>query len=315
MGKKVLITDKVHDLLIEGMEAIGFEVHYDTSIDMDTLPEMIHKYDGIIINSKIKMMKPLIDKGIKLKFIARLGSGMEIIDVPYAKLKGITAINSPEGNRNAVAEHAIGLLLCLANKLYKANFEVKNFIWKREENRGFELEGKTIGIIGLGNTGETLAKKLSSWQLNILSYDKYREHYGPELSFISRVNLEDILNEADIITLHLPLTQETKYLVDKKFLQKCRKKPIIINTSRGEVVKTEDLILAIKENLISGACMDVFENEKVETYTESEKMMYRQLFDFENVMVSPHIAGWTKESLEKIATVTLEKIKRAMAGE
>jgi D-3-phosphoglycerate dehydrogenase / 2-oxoglutarate reductase len=315
MGKKVLITDKVHDLLVHGMEAMGFEVHYDTSIDMDILPGIIHEYDGIIINSKIKMMKPIIDKGTKLKFISRLGSGMEIIDVPYAKSKGIVPINSPEGNRNAVAEHAIGMLLSLANKLYKANAEVKNFIWKREENRGFELEGKTIGIIGLGNTGESLARKLSSWQLNILSFDKYRVDYGPDLSFVSRVNLEDILNEADIITLHLPLTQETKYLVDKNFLQKCRKKPVIINTSRGEVVKTEDLIFALKENLISGACLDVFENEKVETYTESEKRMYQQLFDFENVMVSPHIAGWTKESLEKIAMVTLEKIKRAMAGQ
>lgn len=314
MGKKVLITDKVHDLLVDGMQSLGFEVHYDTSVDMNVLEGIIHEYDGIIINSKIKMMQPMIDRGIKLKFIARLGSGMEIIDVNYARSKGIAAINSPEGNRNAVAEHAIGMLLGLANKLYKANAEVKNFIWNREENRGFELEGKTMGIIGLGNTGEMVAKKMSSWQLNILSYDKYRAHYGPELSFVSRVNLEDILNEADIITLHLPLTQETKYLVDKNFLQMCRKKPVIINTSRGEVVKTEDLIEAIQKNLISGACLDVFENEKAETYTESEKRMYQQLFDFENVVVSPHIAGWTKESLEKIAKVTLDKIKLAIGG-
>lgn len=312
MRGKILITDKVHQLLIDGLTGLDFEVKYDTSVDMNVLSDIIADYDGIIINSKIRMMKDMIDRGQKLKFIARLGSGMEIIDVAYAKMKGITPINSPEGNRNAVAEHAIGMLLALSNNLYKSNAEVKKLIWKREENRGFELSGKTIGIIGLGNTGECVAKKLSCWHLNILSFDKYRQEYGPDLDFVTRVNLQDILYEADFITLHLPLTDETKYLVNMEFLQKCKKKPIIVNTSRGEIVNTRDLIFALHHNFVNGACLDVFENEKADSYTESELQMYNELFAFENVVVSPHIAGWTKESLEEIARVTLEKIKGTM---
>jgi D-3-phosphoglycerate dehydrogenase len=315
MKGKILITDKVHHLLIDGLRDIGFDVVYDTSIDMLSLGNIIHEYYGIIINSKIKMMKEMIDKGVNLKFIARLGSGMEIIDTSYAISKNIVPINSPEGNRNAVAEHAIGMLLSLTNNICKANHEVKNFNWQREKNRGYELQGKTLGIIGLGNTGESLAKKLSSWQINIISYDKYRLNYSDDLSFVTRVNLDDILESSDFISLHLPLTQETKYLVNGEFLQKCRKKPIIINTSRGEIINTQDLIFALENGDISGACLDVFENEKVETYTESEKKMYHKLYHFENVIVSPHIAGWTHESLEKIALVTLNKIKMTLIND
>jgi D-3-phosphoglycerate dehydrogenase / 2-oxoglutarate reductase len=312
MLKKILITDKVHPLLIDGLKDIGYEITYDTTVDMSILPSIIHQYEGMVINSKIRMYKETIDLAPNLKFIARLGSGMEIIDVNYAKSKGIVPINSPEGNRNAVAEHAIGMMLAFSNNLIIANEEVKNFEWQREKNRGFELKGKTLGIIGLGNTGECLAKKLSSWELNILSYDKYRVDYGPELAFVQKVDLQDILNEADVITLHLPLNEDTKHMVNRDFLQKCKNKPLIVNTSRGEVVKTEDLINAIDKQIIFGACLDVFENEKVESYTDYEKMMYARLFQNKNILVSPHIAGWTKESLEGIASVLLEKIKKAV---
>lgn len=312
MHKKILITDKVHPLLIDGLKDIGYEITYDTTVDMTVLPSIIHQYEGMVINSKIRMYKETIDLAPNLKFIARLGSGMEIIDVEYAKSKGIVPINSPEGNRNAVAEHAIAMMLAFSNNLIVANEEVKNFEWHREKNRGFELKGKTLGIIGLGNTGECLAKKLSSWELNILSYDKFRTDYGPELAFIQKVDLEDILNEADVITLHLPLNDNTRHMVDWSFLQKCKNKPLIVNTSRGEIVKTEDLIIAIEKQIIFGVCLDVFENEKVDTYTEYEKNMYSRLFQNKNVLVSPHIAGWTKESLEGIASVLLEKIKKVV---
>ena len=312
MNGKILITDKVHPLLVEGLTDIGFEVNYDTSVDMTTLGAIIGLYDGIIINSKIKMYQEMIDLGTKLRFIGRLGSGMEIIDVKYASSKGILAFNTPEGNRNAVAEHAIGMMLALNNRLCIANQQVRNFIWQREDNRGFELKGKTMGIIGLGNTGESLAKKMSSWDINVISYDKYRKDYGPDLDFVRKVNLEDILNESDIITLHLPLTKETHHLVDMDFLQKCRKRPMLVNTSRGEIVKTKDLLTALDNKIIFGACLDVFENEKVETYTRDEKEMYDQLFLHKNLIVSPHIAGWTKESLEEIARLVLQKIKSAI---
>jgi D-3-phosphoglycerate dehydrogenase / 2-oxoglutarate reductase len=312
MQKRILITDKVHPLLIDGLKVMGYEIDYDTTVDMSILPSIIHQYEGMVINSKIRMYKDTIDLAKNLKFIARLGSGMEIIDVPYALSKGITPINSPEGNRNAVAEHAIGMILALYNNLFVANLQTKNFEWNREENRGFELRGKTIGIIGLGNTGESVARKLSSWQLKILSYDKYRTNYPSDLDFVQKVNLEDILSQADVISLHLPLTEETRHMINLPFLQKCKNKPLIVNTSRGEVVKTEDLIVALEKQIIFGACLDVFENEKVNTYSAGEYDMYKKLFQYKNVIASPHIAGWTKESLEGIASVLLEKIKKAV---
>jgi D-3-phosphoglycerate dehydrogenase / 2-oxoglutarate reductase len=310
--QKILITDKVHPLLIEGLNEIGYQVDYDTSIDMTTLPSIIHEYDGAVINSKIKMTKEVIDLATNLKFIGRLGSGMEIIDVPYALSKGIAPINSPEGNRNAVAEHAIGMILSFYNHLFRANIEVKNFEWHREENRGLEMKGRTIGIVGLGHTGSTLAKKLATWEMNVIAYDKYKEDFGSELSFVERVDLAAIQERAHIISFHLPLTSETKHLVDINFIKACKQKPLLVNTSRGEVVITRDLDVALKENLLLGACIDVFENEKVPTYTAEEHEIYNSLLQNDNILVSPHVAGWTKESLKRIASVLLEKIKMAL---
>ena len=312
MKPKILITDKVHPLLPQGLEKLGFDVQYDTSVEMDVLPGMLDQFTGIIINSKIRMTPDIIDRGTKLQFIGRLGSGMEIIDVPYATSKGIACLNSPEGNRDAVAEHAIGMLLAFNNHLLNADAEVRRKEWNREANRGGEIKGKTLGIIGLGNTGSSVAKKMSSWELNIISYDKYRPNSDQELPFVKRVNLEDILNQADIITLHLPLTAETRHLVNRSFFQKCKKSPVLINTSRGEVVNTYDLLEALENNWIKGACLDVFENEKPGHYSRSEEELYSRLFEHKNLIVSPHIAGWTHESLEKIASVLLEKIKNVV---
>ncbi|MBK8108911.1 MAG: hydroxyacid dehydrogenase [Saprospiraceae bacterium] len=312
MRPKILITDKVHPLLPKGLEDLGFDVQYDTSVEMDVLPAILDQYTGIVINSKIRMTPEMIDRGPSLQFIGRLGSGMEIIDVPYATSKGIACLNSPEGNRDAVAEHAIGMLLAFNNHLLRADEEVKKKEWNREANRGTEIKGKTLGIIGLGNTGSCVAKKMSSWELNIISYDKYRPNSDQELPFVQRVNLEDILNQADIITLHLPLTAETRHLVNRSFFQKCKKSPVLINTSRGEVVNTYDLLEALENNWIKGACLDVFENEKPGYYSRSEEELYCRLFEHKNLIVSPHIAGWTHESLEKIASVLLEKIKNVV---
>lgn len=307
---KVLITDKVHPIAIESLEKMGYKVNYDTSVDMNVLPAIIADYTGMIMNSKIKMDKTMIDAGVKLKFIGRLGSGMEIIDAEYARSKGIHVLNSPEGNRDAVAEHAIGMMLAFSNNLIKADYEVRNLVWQREKNRGFEIGGKVIGIIGLGNTGECFARKMSAWNTSLISYDKYRSEYSSELDYITRVDIEDILIEADIITLHLPLTKETRHMIDLNFLQKCKKQPLLINTSRGEIIDTRSLIFALEHKMICGACLDVFENEKTERYSQEEKEMYKRLFEQENIIVSPHIAGWTKESLYKIASVLIEKIRK-----
>jgi D-3-phosphoglycerate dehydrogenase len=309
---KVLITDNVHPLLINGLKELGYEVDYDTSIDMNSLRNIIHLYDGMVINSKIKMHKEMIDQGRKLKFIGRLGSGMEIIDKAYALNKGIAAINSPEGNRNAVAEHAVGMILAIYNNLLRSHTEVKNFIWNREQNRGLEIKGKTIGIIGLGHTGEQFARKLQNWGCTILAYDKYRTDYPQNLNFVQLTHPDVIQQQADIISFHLPLNDETKYFCNGDFLKACKKQPLIVNTSRGNVVETSALIDALDKKIIFGACLDVFENENPASISQDEKLMYSKLYSFDNVILSPHIAGWTKESLEGIASVLLEKIKIAI---
>lgn len=312
-NQKVLITDKVHPLLIEGLTNEGYLVHYDTNIDNTQLDEIIHHYDGLIVNSKILMNSDRISLGENLKFIGRLGSGLEIIDVAQAKKNKIAVLNSPEGNCHAVAEHEMGMLLSLMNHLGAADKEVRQNIWQREKNRGKELRGKTVGIIGLGHTGGAFAEKLSSWRLNVISYDKYKKRYPHLLRFVEKTTLEDVLERSDVISLHLPMTEETKYCVNSDFLKKCKEGVIISNTSRGKIVVTKDLIEGLKSGKVGGACLDVFENEKPETYSEEEKVMYKELFSMENVRVSPHIAGWTQESLESIAEVLLQKIIKSQS--
>ncbi|MFT4533071.1 MAG: D-3-phosphoglycerate dehydrogenase [Saprospiraceae bacterium] len=305
--KKALITDYVHPSLISGLEARGYLVDYDTSVDMSSLPDLIHKYEVAVINSKIKMFPETIDKAENLKYLCRLGSGLEIIDLEYAAKKEIHVINTPSGNNNAVAEHAMGMILTLANNLIQADREVRGFQWNRELNRGWELKGKTVGIIGFGHTGSQFAKKMSSWELDVISYDKYREDYGLEWDFVERVTLEDILNRSDIISLHLPLTKEVHHLVDEEFITRCKDKVMIINTSRGKVIKTIDLVKALENGKVGGACLDVFENEKPHTYSQSETNTYTRLYALHNTVLSPHVAGWTRESLENIANVMLQK--------
>ena len=299
----------VHDDLVKWLEADGFQVDYRPTITVDQVEALLPECDGIIINSKVNMDARRIDLGRNLKFIARLGSGLEVIDMDHAKSRGIAVINSPEGNRDAVAEHAIGMLLALTNNLLSAHLETKAFQWHREKNRGVELGGKTLGIIGFGNTGQALAKKLSTWDLQILAYDKYAIIDPIDWPNVEIVEMDDIFRRADILSLHLPLTDETFHLVDREFLQKCKKSIIIINTSRGQVVDTGALISALESGHCQGACLDVFENEKVSTYNQIEKDMYTRLFNFQQVVVTPHIAGWTKESLWKIAHHCYRKIK------
>lgn len=303
---KVLVADKVHPYLLEQLSSKSFEVEYQPKISHSETLKIIKDYFGIIINSKTKANKIFLDEAKQLKFIGRLGSGLEIIDVKYATQLGVKVYNSPEGNRNAVAEHAIGMLLSLFNNLKKGDEEVRALHWDRESNRGLELEGKTIGIIGYGNTGSQLAKKLTGWDMKILAYDKYKSGFGTDK--VTESNLEDILDEADIISFHLPLTNETSELLDKTFLSRIRRNVFIVNTSRGKVIKTEILLEGLESGKIRGACLDVFENEQVETFTPEEKEMYTRLYSYDNVILSPHVAGWTEESLFKIAATLINKI-------
>lgn len=312
--KKALVTDYVHANLISGLEDRGYKVDYRRDVKLESIGEIIWDYELIVINSKIKMYKGLIDKAVNLKYICRLGSGLEIIDLEYCKEKAIHVINTPSGNNNAVAEHAMGMLLSLANNLRKGDAEVRRCEWHREANRGWELMGKTVGIIGFGHTGSQFAKKLSSWELDVISYDKYRVEYSPEWDFVEKVTLQDILNRSDIISLHLPLTEEVIHLVDDQFISRCKENVIIINTSRGKVINTESLVKALELKHIGGACLDVFENEKPPTYSLREKKLYERLFAQDSVVLSPHVAGWTNESLVRIADVMLAKYDDLQKG-
>jgi D-3-phosphoglycerate dehydrogenase / 2-oxoglutarate reductase len=332
MVKKVLVTDDVHEVLMDGLKGLGFEIDYEPNITNEAVHRIIGGYEGLIINSKIMVDKALLDDGVQLRFVGRVGSGMEIVDKTYAAEKGVAVLSSPEGNRNAVAEHALGMLLALSNNLTRSNKEVKDFDWQREKNRGFELMGRTIGIVGFGNTGSAFASKLMSLGLRILVYDKYLPYgyihdwrdtfkgsfpmIGQEwtdenwdVSTIQSVDIQTLTQESDVISFHLPLTEEVKHLANKAFFNQCKKDIILLNTSRGQVVKTEDLIEALAVGKVKAAALDVFENEKTGTYTEGERAMYQQLFNFENVIVSPHIAGWTHESKERLARVLLKRIE------
>ncbi len=305
---KILITDYVHPSLISRLENDGHEVDYNRAITLTQVKDVLHSYNGIVINSKIRMDKEAITLNPNLDFIARLGSGMEIVDIPYAQQNGIRVINTPDGNASSVGEHAIGMLLMLADNLRKGDKEVKAFKWNREENRGWELKGKTIGIIGVGHTGSQLAQKLSGFGMKILVYDKYNNDFLQSLPMVEESDLETIKKESDIISFHLPLTREIMHLCDDGFISECKNGVVLINTSRGKVIHTPSLIDGLNSGKIRGACLDVFENEKVATFSEEEKVMYAQLNEFPQVIVSPHVAGWTHESLKRIADLIYERI-------
>ncbi len=310
-NQRVYITDDVHPLLIEGLKELGYEIDYEPKVPLIQVRKKIGNYDGIVINSKVLMDQAMLDAAPKLKFIARLGSGLEIIDLAYAKKKGVKVFRAPAGNSNAVGEHALGMLLALANNLVKANAEVKSMVWDREGNRGFELKGKTIGIIGFGHTGSQFARKLKGFQTKILVFDKYKQRFADEFRYVTIVKkLETLLAKADVLSFHLPLTEETMGFFDESRMNTCKKGVILVNTSRGKVIPTEILLKGLKSGQIGGACLDVFENEKPKTYSTKEQKDYQTLFGMSNVIVTPHVAGWTKESKIKLSEILLRQIKR-----
>lgn len=305
---KILLLDKNHPLITEQLSAKGFLLDEDFSSPYNEVLKKIANYEGIIIRSRIPVDRNFIEHAKNLKFIARVGAGMENIDVEFAQKSGIKLISSPEGNRDSVAEHVVGMLLILMNRLFIASNEVKKGIWKREENRGDELLGKTFGIIGYGNMGKAVAKRLSGFGVKVIFHDLL-----PDLSddFATQVSLETLQNEADIISLHLPITPETHYLVDAEFISKMKKDFYFVNTARGNNVKTSDLVSALKSGKIKGACLDVLEFEKASFENlEAENEDLNYLLASEKALVTPHIAGWTIQSKEKLAQVIVEKILR-----
>ena len=303
---KILQLDKNHPLISEQLTAKGFVVEEDHSSTYDEVLEKIIDYQGIIIRSRIPLDKNFLTKASHLKFIARVGAGMENIDIETAEKFGIKLINSPEGNRDSVAEHVVGMLLILMNRLFIASNEVKNGIWKREENRGDELLGKTFGIIGYGNMGKATAKRLSGFGVEVIFHDIL-----PNLSdeFATQVSLEELQKRADILSLHIPLTEETHYLVNEEFISKMEKNFYFVNTARGKNLKTIALVKAIESGKVLGACLDVLEYEKSSFENlEIENQDLKYLLDSEKVIVTPHIGGWTHQSKEKLAQVIVDKI-------
>lgn len=303
---KILLLDKNHPLITEQLLAKNYTLEEDFTSSYDEVCRKIENYDGIIIRSRIPLDKNFLEKAKNLKFIARVGAGMENIDIPVAQKLGIQLINSPEGNRDSVAEHVVGMLLILMNRLFIASQEVKKGIWLREENRGDELLGKTVGLIGYGNMGKATAKRLSGFGCNVIFHDIL-----PGLSdeYATQVSLDELKEKAEVLSLHIPLTEDSYYLIDGSFISAMKNDFYFVNTARGKNVETKSLVEAIKSGKVKGACLDVLEYEKSSfenLETENENLQF--LLESDKVIVTPHIAGWTIQSKEKLAQVIVDKI-------
>lgn len=312
---KILHIDSNHPLMLDELSKQGFDNVENYTASKSEIAEEIHQYDGIIIRSRFKLDAEFLSKAKHLKFIGRVGAGLENIETEYAEQQGIKLYNAPEGNRNAVGEHSLGMLLNLMNKLQKAHQEVCLGMWKREENRGFELEGKTVGIIGYGNMGKAFAKKLCGFDCRVLCYD-LKQNIGDE--FAEQVDLRTLQNEIDVLSLYTPLTPETKNFVNASFIADFAKPFWFVNTARGQSVVTKDLVEALKSGKILGAALDVLEYEKTSfenLFSEGEKMpeAMEYLTKSDNVLLSPHIAGWTYESKIKLAQTIVDKILKDFA--
>ncbi len=308
---KVLLVDTIHPVFNHLINQAGIQCDDGTHLSKEEIIERINEYDGIEIRSRFKIDKAFLDQCNRLKFIARAGAGMENIDVKLAYEKGIVCINAPEGNRDAVGEHAIGMLLMFFNHLKRADAEVRQGIWKREENRGTELQGKTVGIIGFGNMGSAFAEKLKGFGVRILAYDKYITIDQTNFPYVTQTTLETVFEQTDILSLHIPLTAETNYLVNDSFFQQFKKPIYVINTARGKVVDTNALMNQLKAGSVIGACLDVLEYESISFEQLAHANMpeaFQYLVQSEKVILSPHIGGWTHESNEKIVRVLAEKI-------
>jgi D-3-phosphoglycerate dehydrogenase len=303
---KILIADSMHSSLFNMLEEKGWEYAYHPEYRREDIKAALPAYDGLIIRSKTFVDKEMLTDAKNLKFIARAGAGLDLIDLDVAKALNIEVFHAGTGNRDAVAEHALGMLLGLFNNILKADREVRNGTWDREGNRGVELMNKTVGLVGYGNNGTATAKRLSGFGCRVLAYDKYRDHYGNE--FAQESSVEQIMAEADILSLHIPLTEISRYWIDEKFIEQFSKPFYLVNLSRGEIVKLEAVVAGLQSGKILGACLDVLENEKIAKLTPSQQASFDYLRTSDKVVLTPHIGGWTHESYVRINQVLVEQI-------
>lgn len=307
--RDVLVTDYVHPLMLRGLSELGYSWTYAPEMLRKEMEASLPNYKGVVINTRCAIDRATIERSKGLKWIARLGSGLEIIDLDAASENDICVFSAPEGNARAVAEHALGMLLALANNLVRADISIREGFWLREEHRGWELEGKTIGIIGYGHNGTAFASLFQNWGVRVLAFDKYRSGFGNQN--VEESTLDALLESSDIVSLHIPLTKETEGWIADEFFEKCKPGVVLINTSRGKIVDLRSLLYFLKNGKVKAAALDVLPYEPPSKGDNEFKKIFNELCKMQNVCLSPHVAGWTVESKEKISRYLLQKIQNA----
>lgn len=307
---KILIVDEMHESIVQMPKDLGLEVDYFPKIDFEEVLNLVGGYEGLIIRSKFPINENFLQKATSLKFIGRAGAGLDLIDLDACKKRDIAVFGANEANKIAVAEHLIGMLLSLLHKIVKGNKDVKNGLWLREENRGEELFGKRVGIIGYGNNGQATAERIAAFGCEIYAYDKYKYGFGNHL--VKECELEEIYEKAEIVSLHIPLLESTRNWFDESIINRFKNDFFFCNIARGEIAVLQDVLHGLESGKIRGACLDVLENEKLKTLTTSQKETFNALTNLEQVILTPHVAGWSNESYVKINNVLRDKIKRFM---